>query len=81
MELLLVLVVVESHIVMVRLQRGLAALVNLLLLLLDLSLHTIDIFFLMLLSVLAVHKEGDAADKHSDGKQDTDDDREGRGFP
>ena len=76
-ELLLVLVVVQCHIVMVRLQRGLAALVDLFLLLLDLSLDTIDIFFLMLLSVLAVHKKGDAADDHSHSKEDTDDDRQG----
>jgi hypothetical protein len=80
-ELLLILVIVQCHIVMVRLQRGLAALVDLFLLLLDLSLHTIDIFFLMLLFVLAVHKEGDAADEHSNGKEDTYYDREGRGFP
>ena len=68
MILLLVLVVLHCHIVVVRLQRGLAALVDLLLLLLDLSLHTTDIVFLMLLSVLAVHKEGDAADEHSNSK-------------
>ena len=68
MILLLVLVVLHGHIVMVRLQRGLATLVDLLLLLLDLSLHTTDIFFLMLLSILAVHKEGDAADEHSHSK-------------
>jgi hypothetical protein len=80
-ELLLILVIVQCHIVMVRLQRGLAALVDLFLLLLDLSLDTIDIFFLMLLFVLAVHKEGDAADEHSNGKEDTYYDREGRGFP
>jgi hypothetical protein len=66
--LLLVLVVMQGHIVVVRLQRRLAALVDLLLLLLDFSLHATDILFLMLLSVLAVHKEGDTADEHSHSK-------------